>query len=196
MKKQTNTQNIMELESYTEKRTIVTNPIFVNGYAIGWKFAVPEAFKDALDIKLTNRKEKVKSLSMLTQGKNYSFSANDTIYDTPKAYRIWREALKELNYCIEIQEAIPCQNIETKKFKTEQSISFFEDGKKSDTKKAFVFIRTRTSNGYVKFKLLKPDQKKEKLVQHGVFETDQEKFVYFLQTGKLITNDNETTIEL
>ncbi len=186
-----NTETKKTLEGYTDKRSIVTNPIFSNGYAVGWKFAVPESFKDALDIKLTTRKEKGKSLSVLAQGKNYSFSTNDTIYDTPKAYKVWKEAIKEFNYCIEIQEAMASETIQTKEFKTEHPISFLEDGKKTDKQMAFVFKRTRTSNGYVKFRLLKPDQTKTKLVLYGTYETDQEKFVCFLQTGKLITNDSD-----
>ncbi|MCP4268702.1 MAG: hypothetical protein GY777_24500 [Candidatus Brocadiaceae bacterium] len=181
----------IKLEGYTDKRSIITNPIFSDGFAVGWKFAVPEVFKAALDIKLTTRKKKEKSLSVFTQGTNYSFSAYDTIYDTPKAYKIWNEALKEFHYCIEIQEAIPCKIIQTKEFKTEHPTSFFEDGKKSDKKKVLVLKRTRTSNGYVKFKLLKPDKAKKKLKLHGIYETDQEKFVLFLQTGRLITNNND-----
>lgn len=186
-----NSETIIRLEGYTDKRSIIINPIFSNGYAVGWKFPIPEAFKDALDIKLTTRKEKGKSLSVFTQGKNYAFSANDTIYDTPKAYKIWKEALREFNYCVEIQEAVPSENIQTKEFKIEHPTSFLEDGKESNKQKKFVFTKTRTSNGYIKFKLLKPDQAKEKLVLHGVYETDQEKFVSFLQTGKLITMNME-----
>ena len=106
---------------------------------------------------------------VLTQGKSYSFSAYDTIYDTPKAYKIWEEALKEFKYCIVIQEAIPACHIEPKRVKTEKLINY----------------------GYVKFKLLTPDKTKEKLVLYDIYETDQEGFVCFLQTGKLNADNNK-----
>ncbi len=186
-----NTETIMRLEGYVDRRSIVINPMFSQGYSVGWRFAVPEAFKDALDIKLTSRRCKAGNLSVLTQGKNYSFSANDTIYDTPKAYKMWKEALKEFKYCVEIQEAVPARNIQTKVFKTCDPVNYKEDGKTSNRRALFIFERTRTDYGHVKFKILTPDQAKGKLELQGVYETDQEKFVYFLQTGKLITNDDD-----
>jgi hypothetical protein len=115
----------------------------LEGYAKGWHFAVMEAFKNELDIKLTVQKEpilddgkeqwvekrdkkgnllyrkdgkprmtkKTKEVLKWTQGRIYSFSDGQVLYDTPKAYLVpWREALKHLNLRCEIIRAIRFQS--------------------------------------------------------------------------------------
>ena len=61
-------------------------PDFVDGYAIGFKMAVGECFRDAL---VRER-----------------FSAGDTIYDTRLAYiGTWTEALVNIEYCFQVVAA-------------------------------------------------------------------------------------------
>ncbi|MDM8565857.1 hypothetical protein QUF74_09415 [Candidatus Halobeggiatoa sp. HSG11] len=45
----------MEIEARRDDRGYALIANFVNGFALGWKMAVPETFKEALDIKLTPR---------------------------------------------------------------------------------------------------------------------------------------------
>jgi hypothetical protein len=77
--------NQPEQASKREKRSLELIAEFEGGYAVSWKFAVGEYFKDALDIKLTERKEGKVSRQVWTQG-NASPSAwvtPFTIHPTP-----------------------------------------------------------------------------------------------------------------
>ena len=84
---------------------------FVNGFAEGWYYAVGECFRDELDIKYTLRKEliegKKKDIMRWTQGPFYSFKEGHTLYDTPKAYLQWSEALKYIRLICEVIRATP-----------------------------------------------------------------------------------------
>ena len=78
---------------------------FINGFAFGWKFAVKECFKDALDIKMTEREKDL----LYTQGSAFNFSPGDTFYDSVIAYEKWDTALKNIAFCIQVIRAIPAQ---------------------------------------------------------------------------------------
>ncbi len=56
---------------------------FIDGYAAGWAFAVKEAFRDALDIKLTAKTISKKSFQIYTQGQVLS-SMRGTLFITTK----------------------------------------------------------------------------------------------------------------
>ena len=71
----------------------------------GWYMCVPACFNNALDIKQTPRVKEGKETSVWTQGSAFSFKTGDTIYDTPKAYIEWRDALKHISYCVSVEEA-------------------------------------------------------------------------------------------
>ena len=50
-----------ELESFellarTTKRSDILIAQFVDGFALGWAFPLPEAFREALDIRMTTKK--------------------------------------------------------------------------------------------------------------------------------------------
>lgn len=56
---------------------------FLDGYAVGFRMAVGECFRDALS--------------------RERFSVGDTIYDTPLAYAdTWAEALPHIGYCFQV----------------------------------------------------------------------------------------------
>jgi len=63
-----------------------------------WFMHLPPCFNDALDIKFSNKDVD----SKWTQGGNFSFKRGDLIYDTPKAYFIWGEALKWINLAVQV----------------------------------------------------------------------------------------------
>ena len=80
---------------------------FENGYAKGWFFAVSKAFRDQLDIRKTDRVIAGQTRSVWTQGTAYCFGIGHILYDTPKAYQIWKIALKYINIACQVQQAIP-----------------------------------------------------------------------------------------
>ncbi len=74
-------------------------------YTEGWYMCVPKCFNEALDIKYTMKSEnKIKKL-VRTQGTTFSFKEGDTLYDTPKAYLQWSEALSYINLCVQVEQA-------------------------------------------------------------------------------------------
>jgi len=80
---------------------------FENGYAKGWAFAVSKAFRDQLDIRKTDRVIAGNTRSVWTQGSAYCFDVGHILYDTPKAYQIWKTALKYINIACQVQKATP-----------------------------------------------------------------------------------------
>lgn len=80
-------------------------------FARGWGIALPRAFYSALDIQETTFVEKLpsggtKKSLRLTQGKNFSFASQDTIYDLPGAYSgKWSDCLQAFQYRIEVIRA-------------------------------------------------------------------------------------------
>lgn len=71
----------------------------------GWFMCIPSCFNNALDIRQTPRKKDGKESLIWTQGSAFSFKPGDAIYDTPRAYSAWGEALKHLSICIRIHQA-------------------------------------------------------------------------------------------
>jgi hypothetical protein len=61
-------------------RSLAIDPEFdEHGFAIGWHFAVPAAFKDCLDIRRTERKEDGKTVLRWTQGPFYCFATPNQV---------------------------------------------------------------------------------------------------------------------
>mgnify|MGYP001386779578 CR=1 FL=1 len=121
-----------------------------------WSMSLPPAFNDALDIKQTERVEGGNKVTRWTQGSLFSFKPGDTIYDTPKAYGIWSEALKHLNLCVQVKDAT--------------SVSAGEAN------------QGRTA-GSVTFTILTPDNDRSQLVARGDHTLTQDDFVRFLIAG-------------
>jgi len=40
-----------------------------------------------------------------TQGREFKFKAGDIIYDTPRGYEQWSEALRHIRFCIQVRSA-------------------------------------------------------------------------------------------
>src|ERR1019366_4498825 len=75
--------------------------------AVDWFMFVPTCFNAALDIQQTTRIIEKRETLQWTQGSTFSFSVGDIIYDTPKAYEKWSDALKHVRYCFHITDATP-----------------------------------------------------------------------------------------
>ncbi len=145
-----------------EKRSLNLIADFVDGYAKGWFFAVSESFKDCLDIKYMERKEPQdegpsRSVMRWTQGQDFCFAEGHRIYDTPKAYLQWSEALKHIKFSIEVLRAIPAGWVD----------------------------QNHRTEGAVTFKLEKPNSDCTGLETLGQYHMTQARFVEYLRTGEL-----------
>jgi len=192
----------LKLDGFVDERSLVCIATFVEGFASGWFFPLPQAFRDALDVKQTERTLKGKTETFWTQGKLYNFSAGDVVYDTPLAYtkdEEWRLTIKKIRLGIQVKEARPSTNFVTKEYQTVGPVPILEDKSEKPKKDrggkerrySVVYKRSRVDYGYVRFALLTPNLLKTALVQEAIYETDQELFVYFLQTGLLRCNDGK-----
>jgi hypothetical protein len=128
----------------------------------GWHMYVPASFNSALDIKQTPRIKDGKETSVWTQGSAFSFKTGDTIYDTPKAYIEWREALKHISLCVSVEEA-----------------SDAIPAKKNTDQNEFI----PRQSGFVRFTILTPNDQQTEIVKRGSFQLTQDEFVLFLIEG-------------
>lgn len=65
-----------------------------------WVFFVPSAFQSSIDAWTTwTRKKRDGVLTGV-------FSRGDTLYDSPKGYLVWSEAVKHFRTCIQVVEAV------------------------------------------------------------------------------------------
>lgn len=67
---------------------------FVDGYAVGWRFAVKSVFKEALDIKQTTAVFDGYKYEIWTQGNRYAFHRGDAFYSDKLGYTDWPAFLK------------------------------------------------------------------------------------------------------
>lgn len=81
---------------------------FAQGFAEGWGMAVGSCFRDALDIRQTEKVAGGKKARVFTQGGTFSFSQGDTLYDTPRAYdEEWGTALQSIGTAYQIIGGTP-----------------------------------------------------------------------------------------
>jgi hypothetical protein len=139
-----------------QKRSLKLIANFVDGYAEGWHFAVGKFFREELDIKYTARVVNGKKTMEWTQGRLYNFKEGNTIYDTPKAYLIWGEALKHIKLICEVVRSTPNHLDNNRKF----------------------------LNGQVTFNLSKPNKDKTGIETIGQYSLSQNDFVEYLRTGE------------
>ena len=126
-----------------------------------WFIYVPSCFNDCLDIAKTDRSsgektEKNAARKVWTQGSRFSFHRGCILYDTPKAYGKWNDAIKSINYCISILNGTSA----------EPAISENE--------------RIR---GNVEFLVFSPFRRTKKLKKLGTFSLTQDEFIRFLIKG-------------
>ena len=125
-----------------------------------WFMFVPSCFNAALDIQETVRiiKDQGEKRGALqwTQGSKFSFSVGDVVYDTPRAYEKWSEALKHIRHCFHVRAA---------------------------TSVAPANGASQRSAGRVTFDLLIPDKSKTKLTLGSKHDMTQDEFVRLLIAG-------------
>ena len=137
-----------------------------------WFIYVPSCFNDCLGIAKTDRvvktdhleldektqkmKPQKKTVKVWTQGSRFAFHHGCTLYDTPKAYHRWGDAINEIKYCVSIlsgTSAEPAMNEKERR------------------------------PGKVEFSILSPCQRTRSLKENGEYKLTQDEFVDFLING-------------
>ncbi len=188
--------DIVEIEARRDDRGNALIANFVNGFALGWKMAVPEAFKEALDIKFTPRTFKKKKELLWTQGRLYNFHEGDAIHDTIQAYENWDESLKHLQISIQVQFAsssgyVTYETIEVKKEEIEISSTKGKSKPIEEIIDEFIVRKQRIDHGLVRFTVFRPNEEKNAVKECETLECSQDDFVAFLQTGIVRTKENK-----
>ena len=186
----------MDIEARRDDRGYALIANFKDGFALGWKMAVPEAFKEALDIKLTPRMFAKKKEMLWTQGRLYDFHEGDTIHDTKHAYKEWGEALKDLKLSVQVQFASSSGyvNYETVEVQNKELKIIHQKGKSKPIEEivdGLVVKRQRIDYGLVRFKVYRPNNEKTAVEECETLECTQDDFVAFLQTGIVRTKENK-----
>ena len=150
-----------EKQTRTKRLTDLLRPSDAEETA-SWFMCVPSCFNNAIDIKLTPRKEKGEVILVWTQGSAFQFQSGDVIYDTPMAYAAWGEALGQFRLCVKVNQAI---------------------GAAPEKKGAKAKEVTPRNPGSVWFSVLTPDEQKKIIVGRGEFFLTQDDFVRFLIKG-------------
>ena len=158
--------------------------------------AVSESYKDALDIKLTPRRFGGKTEMLWTQGRGYDFHVGDTIHDCEAAYGNWGEALALINLSVQVISAssggyVVSETIQTNAKELEISIQQGKGSAKPQFVDGLTIKRMRLDHGVVRFRVLRPDPARTKLVEAETIECSQDDFVAFLQTGVVRTAENQ-----
>lgn len=180
-----------------EERSLVLCANFLNGYTTDFKFTLPESFRDALDIKRTERVFGGDTNSVFTQGSNYAFKDGDVIYNTKEAYELdWNQALKSLGICLQIIKASDAYYEISETYEILNSPILIKYSKLGSTgekeeREKLVVNKYKYYAGSVEFQLLKPNTLKTKLIEIERYETTQEDFVVLLQNGVLRTLDKK-----
>lgn len=178
---------------------------FLDGYAPGWKMAVPEAFKEALDIKYTPRTvtigkdEKGDAITrdefLWTQGREFGFKQGDTIWDSKSIYPTWEEQLQHTTLGVQVvsasqpkfedieQVATLPGNLSVQHRRLNKDTGSLSNPKKPKEIVSLTINRSRWNPGTVRFKVIRPNTDRTKVEKGEEYVTTQDEFITFLQTG-------------
>lgn len=161
---------------------------FKNGYAVGWRFAVKDIFKDALDIKLTNVTYDGKEYQVWTQGTSYQFHRGDVFYSDKIGYESPNDFLNLSNAVVlQVKYEVFSGYETTSHFDGFVTGSFFQNGRTSvPTKLNNVPILMESQNydsGTIIIDIYIPNKAKNKLMLVDEIVMSQDDFICLLQTG-------------
>jgi len=190
-------------EIHPERSPIVI-AMFREGYAAGWKFAVPESFREALDIRYTPRQVDKNIEYIWTQGQMFNFTQGSILYDTPLAYEgEWEQALRHITLFVQVSEASPSSE---DVYQTIQIRSGLDEGdlevsvtradasaktRKQILEEGMTIRRTKITLGEMKFKVFRPKPDRSGIDEVCTIACNQENFVKFLQTGVIRGTDKK-----
>lgn len=188
----------MEISAYDNDRSPVLIACFVNGFAAGWRFAVPQSFREALDIQYTPVQVQKTTEYVWTQGKRFNFGVGSTLYDAREAYELpWPDPLKHVRLCVQVLEATSSDEVVSKTFETLETPLIEttpgrQSGKRYMDPDGLTVSKFKMAYGKLKFRILKPSGDLTRLEELETIACDQQRFVVFLQTGIIRTADHRT----
>jgi len=124
-----------------------------------WYMCVPAMFNEALDIQRTERIVDGKSKLMWTQGSGFSFKSGDMLYDLSSAYTEWSKALKTINICIQIDNAVdsgPSEGANARFSGTAEFSVYCPNSDRSKIEKRFDYKMTH--DDFVRFLIAGPER--------------------------------------
>jgi len=175
--------------------------IFHDGYASGWTFAVKEAFRPALDIRLTDKIIDKKKHKVWTQGQAFDFHEGDVFHNNILAYKDWDLFLRKKNpISLQIVSTSSSGMVDDETIKVEVSpvtitkITKTKSG--SSNINSLTIKKQKYNHGTVVFDILKPSQETKKMVKKFSLKLKQSEFVTLLQTGMYYDNNYNKFISL
>ena len=176
-----------------DARSPVVLAVFVEGYVPGWRMAVSESFREALDIRFTPRIAGDVKEMIWTQGQCFAFREGDTLHSASGAPR---------KVTVQIQRASDACFVERESSTSDQTLQLQTIDLTKDKAKAKVeefagiqILEKRYSPGSVTLTIYEPGPNGEHPRERQRVTTTQVDFVSFLQTGLLRTTD-KTVLDL
>jgi len=177
-----------EFVARTTKRSEILIAQFVDGFALGWAFAVPEAFREALDIRMTTKMMCKKEIRIWTQGMSFSFKEGDTIHNSRLAYDDYALFLKGNNpITLQVQSATDAGFVTTESFLIEGNPVRYrveqKSGAREERASSFTVRRQTYDKGNVMLIEYRPSPEKNMMVKTARLDLRQDEFVSLLQSG-------------
>jgi hypothetical protein len=177
-------ESLTGLKSLTRRENLIA--IFENGFAVGWKFQVPDVFKEALDIRLTPVSVHKQQYNTWTQGHSYSFHRGDSIKS--HAYAEWKDFLNtEGAVSLSIKYCSPAGFVENVRLSGEFTGMLYSSKSTKSAKK--IDNQTINASNYIydsgdlTVEILKPNKNKTAVEVTDTISISQVDFVTLLQHG-------------
>jgi len=190
----------LEFRSRRIVRSEILIAQFSGGYAAGWSFAVPEAFKEALDIRLTPKVFRKVTRQVYTQGQSFSFKQGDVLHNSRIAYEDFSRFLQGNNpVSLKVVEASQSGYETRNTYQVSVSPTRFQKiGKKSVSHgeaSSFRVLEQVFEPGEMGVVEYRPNPEKTALVEIRKFKINQDQFIVLLQTGSFFDQESEMRID-
>lgn len=179
-----------EFTSQSISRSEILIASFVGGYASGWAFPLPEPFKEALDIRQSEKKTAGlnRGYSVWTQGTSYSFKEGDLMHNSRLAYDNYIEFLRGQNpISIQVRQGVPSTNVIRESYEVLGSTIRVGRKLKSTTKEIyaekFVVRKQVYEPGEITIVIYRPNEGRTAMDQFKEIDIEQDTLVGILQSG-------------
>ena len=168
---------------------------FIDGYASGWEFAVKEVFKDSLDIKKTDKTINKKTFKIYTQGIVYKFEEGDLFHNNKSGYKNWNDFINGKNpISLQVQFG-SSSGYQTKNIKTVITSPLeIKDNSKVKVIDNLKITEQVLNKGNLQVLVLKPNNKKNKMIEYKTIDISVVDFVTLLQNGTFYDKESEQYI--
>lgn len=176
-----------------DARSPVVVAVFVEGYVLGWRMAVSESFREALDIRFTPRIAGDVKEMIWTQGQCFAFREGDMLHSAIGAPR---------KLTVQVQRASDACFVERESSTSDQTLQLRTIDLTKDRAKVrgeefagIQILEKRYSPGSVTLAIYEPDSDGGHLREGQRATATQVDFVSFLQTGLFRTTE-KTVLDL